>query len=220
MSEHTRVAADKNAVEDESPVLHEDQPPRQDAHGVQKKSSSVSRKGDDFRWYVIHAYSGFEKKVKQAIKDRALQKGFASSFQEILVPTEEVIEHRGGRRFHSERKFLPGYILARMKMNDETWRLVRETPKVTRLLGTGRPMPITDLEAERILRQVHESAEQPRLAVTFDPGEHVRVCEGPFASFNGVVEDVDPERSRLKVSVSIFGRSTPVELEYRQVEKL
>jgi len=173
------------------------------------------------RWYVIHVYSGFEKKVAQSIEEQAKQAGMEDEIEQVLVPVEEVVEMRCGAKVNSERKFFPGYVLVRMDLSDETWHLVKNTPKVTDFLGgKGRPTPITDSEAERILYQVKEGVERPKPAVSFEIGEEVRVCDGPFNSFNGLVEDVDDERARLKVSVSIFGRATPVELEYSQVEKL
>lgn len=173
------------------------------------------------RWYVIHVYSGFEKKVAQTIREQAEQQGIAHLFEEVLVPTEEVVEVRRGSRIASERKFFPGYVMVKMEMSDQAWHLVKNTPKVTGFLGAGpRPSPISDGEAERILNQVREGVDRPRPSVVYEIGEQVRVCDGPFTSFNGIVEDVDEERSRLKVSVSIFGRSTPVDLEYSQVEKV
>jgi transcription termination/antitermination protein NusG len=173
------------------------------------------------RWYVVHVYSGFEKKVAQAIEEQARQLDMEDYIDQVLVPTEEVVEMRRGAKVSSERKFFPGYILVHMELTDQTWHLVKNTPKVTDFLGgQGRPTPITDKEAERILYQVQEGVERPKPSVIFEIGEQVRVCDGPFNSFNGMVEDVDEERSRLKVSVSIFGRATPVELEYTQVEKL
>lgn len=173
------------------------------------------------RWYVLHVYSGFERKVAQTIEETAKKQGLEEFFEDVMVPTEEVVEVRRGQKVNAERKFFPGYILVKMDMNDEAWHLVRNTPKVTGFLGAGnKPQPISQAEAERILRQVQEGAERPRPSVTFDIGETVRVCDGPFNSFNGIVEDVDEERSRLKVLVSIFGRETPVELEYTQVEKV
>jgi transcriptional antiterminator NusG len=172
------------------------------------------------RWYVIHVYSGFEKKVAESIREQARQSGMEDLFDQVLVPTEEVVELRRGQKVSSERKFFPGYVLIKMDLNDETWHLVKNTPKVTGFLGNRRPSPITEKEAERILQQVQEGVERPKPSVIFEVGEQVRVADGPFTSFNGMVEEVDEERARLKVAVSIFGRSTPVELEYSQVEKL
>jgi transcriptional antiterminator NusG len=173
------------------------------------------------RWYVLHVYSGFEKKVATAIREQAEQKGLGDRFEEILVPTEEVVEVRRGAKVNSERKFFPGYVLVKMDMDDETWHLVRNTAKVTGFLGgRGKPSPITEAEAARIMHQVQEGIERPKPSITFEIGEQVRVCDGPFTSFNGTIEDVDEEKSRVKVAVSIFGRATPVELEYAQVEKV
>lgn len=174
----------------------------------------------DAKWYVVHAYSGFEKKVADAIKEQARQKGLEHLFDEVLVPTEEVVELRRGQRVSSERKFFPGYVLVKMRLTDESWHLVKNTPKVTGFLGgRGKPQPISEREAERILQQVQEGVERPKPSVTFEVGEQVRVIDGPFTSFSGTIEEVDQERARVKVAVSIFGRSTPVELEYTQVEK-
>ncbi|MEZ5828532.1 MAG: transcription termination/antitermination protein NusG [Hyphomicrobiales bacterium] len=173
------------------------------------------------RWYIVHAYSNFERKVAESIKERAAAAGLDDKFEEVLVPMEEVVEMRRGRKIASERKFFPGYVLVKMELNDETYHLIKSTPKVTGFLGTdNKPIPITEEEAGRILQQVQEGVERPKPSVTFEIGEQVRVADGPFASFNGLVEEVDEERARLKVAVSIFGRATPVELEYAQVEKL
>jgi len=170
---------------------------------------------------VVHVYSGSEKKVAQSIEEQVRQAGFEELIEEVLVPVEEVVEMRRGAKINAERKFFPGYVLVRMDLTDETWHLVKNTPKVTDFLGgKGRPSPITDAEAERIIYQVKEGVERPKPSVTFEIGEQVRVCDGPFNSFNGLVEEIDEERARLKVAVSIFGRATPVELEYSQVEKL
>ena len=173
------------------------------------------------RWYVIHVYSGFEKKVATAIREQAEQKGLSERFEEILVPTEEVIEVKRGAKISSERKIFPGYVLIKMDLDDETWHLVKNTAKVTGFLGgRGKPLPISDAEAARIIHQMQEGIERPKPSITFEIGEQVRVSDGPFTSFNGVVEEVDEEKSRVKVAVSIFGRATPVELEYSQVEKV
>ena len=175
----------------------------------------------DTRWYIVHAYSNFEKKVAESIREQAKQRGLEELFEQVLVPTEKVTEVRRGRKIDAERKFFPGYVLVKMKLTDEAFHLIKNTPKVTGFLGTDKkPMPISDAEADRILHQVQEGIERPKPAVSFEVGEQVRVSDGPFASFNGVVEEVDEARSRVKVAVSIFGRATPVELEFGQVEKL
>lgn len=173
------------------------------------------------RWYVLHAYSGFENYVVRALTERISLAGAQDRFGEIIVPTEEVVEMKGGQKRKSERKFFPGYVLVQMEMTDDTWHLVRSVPRVLGFIGgtAERPAPITDAEAMAILRRVEESENKPKPKVLFEPGEVVRVTDGPFADFNGVVEDVNYEKSRLRVSVSIFGRSTPVELEFSQVEK-
>jgi transcription termination/antitermination protein NusG len=173
------------------------------------------------RWYIVHAHSNFEKKVAESIKERAETAGLQELFEDVLVPMEEVVEVRRGRKVSSERKFFPGYVLVKMDMTDQAYHLIKSTPKVTGFLGANnKPMPITEAEAMRILQQVQEGVDRPKPSVTFEVGEQVRVADGPFASFSGHVEEVDDERARLKVAVSIFGRATPVELEYGQVEKI
>jgi transcriptional antiterminator NusG len=172
-------------------------------------------------WYIVHTYSNFEKKVAESLREQAHGHGLDEAVEEILVPTEEVVEVRRGRKMNAERKFFPGYVLVKMDMNDETYHLVKNTPKVTGFLGPGgRPAPVAQREVDRILNQVKEGIDRPKPSITFEVGEQVRVSDGPFTSFNGLVEEVDEERGRLKVGVSIFGRATPVELEFGQVEKL
>ncbi|MGB8817167.1 MAG: transcription termination/antitermination protein NusG [Rhizobiaceae bacterium] len=173
------------------------------------------------RWYIVHAYSNFEKKVAESIEEKAKQKGLSHLFEKILVPTEKIVEIRRGRKVDAERKFFPGYVLVRATLTDEAFHLIKNTPKVTGFLGSdSKPVPIPDSEAERILNQIQEGVERPKSSVSFEIGEQVRVSDGPFASFNGIVQEVDQERSRLKVEVSIFGRATPVDLEFSQVEKV
>ncbi|MGE0566011.1 MAG: transcription termination/antitermination protein NusG [Pseudolabrys sp.] len=173
------------------------------------------------RWYIVHAYSNFENKVMESIREQAKQRGLSEHIDEVLVPKEKVTEARRGRKIEAERKFFPGYVLVKMDLTDEVYHLIKNTPKVTGFLGSDKkPMPISDAEAERILQQVQEGVDRPKPSISFDIGEQVRVADGPFASFNGVVEEVDEARSRVKVAVSIFGRATPVELEFGQVEKL
>jgi len=172
------------------------------------------------RWYVVHVFSGSEKKMAQAILEQAAANGLEDQIADVMVPTEEVVEVRRGAKVQAERKFFPGYILVNMELTDAAWSVVQSQPRVTGFLGgKGRPVPITNAEAERLIRQMDEGVERPRSTLSFDVGEEVRVIEGPFESFNGVVEEADDEKERLKVSVSIFGRSTPVELEYSQVER-
>lgn len=173
------------------------------------------------RWYVVHAYSGYEKKVAIALKERIELHGMQDLFGDVLVPTEEVVEMRGGQKRKSERKFFPGYVLVQMELNDDTWHLVKETPRVMGFIGgkADKPAPITEKEAQAILQRVDDSADKPKPKTLFEPGEMVRVIDGPFNDFNGVVEEVNYEKNRLRVAVLIFGRSTPVELEFSQVEK-
>ena len=173
------------------------------------------------RWYAVHAYSNFENMVAESIREQAKQRGLSHLFEEILVPKEKVVEVRRGRKVDAERKFFPGYVLVKMELTDEAYHLIKNTPKVTGFLGSdNKPMPLSDAEADRIIHQVQEGIERPKPSVSFEVGEQVRVSDGPFASFNGTVEEVDEARSRVKVAVSIFGRATPVELEFGQVEKL
>ena len=173
------------------------------------------------RWYVIHAYSGYEKQVKRSLEDRIARADVEGMFGDVLVPTEEIVEMKGGQKRRSDRKFFPGYVLVEMEMTDDTWHLVKDVPKVMGFIGgtAERPAPISQKEADSILNRLQEGADKPRPKVLFEPGEMVRVVDGPFNDFNGVVEDVDYDKNRLKVAVLIFGRSTPVELEFHQVEK-
>jgi transcription termination/antitermination protein NusG len=174
------------------------------------------------RWYIVHAYSNFENKVAQSLRDQADQRGLSEHFEEVLVPTEKVVEVRRGRKVDTERKFFPGYILVKCDLTDEVYHLIKNTPKVTGFLGAdkAKPVPIPESEALRIKGQVADGVDRPKPSIQYSIGENVRVADGPFASFSGVVEDVDEARARLKVAVSIFGRATPVELEYGQVEKV
>ena len=172
------------------------------------------------RWYVIHAYSGFEQKVAESIKEQAIKVGLSNLIEEISVPTQEIVEVRRGTKINTKKKFFPGYILIKMVLNDDTWHLVKNTPKVSTFLGSkGKPTPISNSEAEQISERVLQGVEKPRPSVVFEVGEYIKVIDGPFASFDGMIEQVDEDKSRLKVAVSIFGRPTPVELEYSQVEK-
>jgi transcriptional antiterminator NusG len=173
------------------------------------------------KWYIVHAYSNFEKRVKETILEQAKAQGLEDQFSEVLVPTEDVVEIRRGRKVNAERKFFPGYVLVKMELTDQAYHLIKNTPKVTGFLGSGsKPMPVSEREVARIIGAIEEGVERPKPTIMFEIGEQVKVTDGPFASFNGAVEDVDEERARLKVTVSIFGRATPVELEYSQVEKI
>jgi transcription termination/antitermination protein NusG len=173
------------------------------------------------KWYIVHAYSNFEKKVKESILDQAKAQGLDEYFSDILVPTEDVVEIRRGRKVNAERKFFPGYVLVKMEMTDEAYHLIKNTPKVTGFLGSGsKPMPVSEKEVERIIGVAAEGAERPKPTISFEIGEQLKINDSNFAGFNGVVEEVDDERQRLKVAVSIFGRATPVELDFSQVEKI
>jgi transcriptional antiterminator NusG len=173
------------------------------------------------RWYIVHAYSNFEKKVAESIREHAAQRGLSEKFEEVLVPTEQVVEIRRGRKVNTERKFFPGYVLVKCDLTDDVYHLIKNTAKVTGfLVADNKPMPISEAEANRIKGQVAEGVEHPKSSITYEVGEKVRVQDGPFASFEGLVEEVDEQRSRVKVAVSIFGRATPVELEFGQVEKM
>ena len=186
------------------------------------EATPASKGGKGQRWYIIHAYSGFEKKVATSIMEQAVQKNLADKFEQVVVPTEDIVEVRRGKKMQAERKFFPGYVLAKMEMTDATWQLVKNTPKVTGFLGGKgiRPQPITDAEAQAIFKQAEEGAASARNTVHFDVGEQVKIIDGPFESFIGTVEDVEEDRQKLKVSVSIFGRATPVELNFDQVHKV
>ena len=180
-----------------------------------------SASNPNHKWYIVHAYSNFEKKVAEAIREQAKSQGLEDRFSEILVPTEDVVEIRRGRKVNAERKFFPGYVLVKMELTDEAYHLIKNTPKVTGFLGSAnKPIPVSEKEVQRIIGAVEEGIERPKPTIRFDIGETVRVIDGPFASFNGSVEQVDEDRARLRVTVSIFGRATPVELEYAQVEKV
>ena len=182
---------------------------------------AVHATNPNHKWYIVHAYSNFEKKVAESIREQARTQGLEDYFSEILVPTEDVVEIRRGRKINAERKFFPGYVLVKMDLSDQAYHLIKNTPKVTGFLGSGlKPMPVSEREVARIIGAIEEGVERPKPTIQFEIGETVRVTDGPFASFNGSVEQIDEERARLRVTVSIFGRATPVELEYAQVEKV
>jgi transcriptional antiterminator NusG len=194
---------------------------QRNCEGLYRMTEANVATKSDAKWYIVHTYSNFEKKVSEEIKRQAVIQGLNDLIEEVLVPTEEVIEVRRGQKVNAERKFLPGYVLVRAKLTDECYHLIKNVAKVTGFLGqNNKPMALRQSEVERILSQVHEGSERPKPSVMFEIGEQVRVADGPFTSFNGVVEEVDEDRSRLKVAVSIFGRATPVELEFTQVEKV
>ncbi|MEJ0009923.1 MAG: transcription termination/antitermination protein NusG [Alphaproteobacteria bacterium] len=211
------------ANENETAAVATDIEPAAEAVAEENKTQAGAAvaPGKAKRWYIVHAYSGFEKKVAASILEQAAQKGLTDAFEQVVVPTEDVIEVRRGKKVAAERKFFPGYVLAKMDMNDATWQLVKNTPKVTGFLGGKgiRPQPITDAEAMSIFAQVEEGAASPRHSVHYEVGEQVKIIDGPFESFVGSIEDVDDDRQKLKVSVSIFGRATPVELSFDQVHK-
>ncbi len=176
--------------------------------------------GNEKQWYIVHTYSGFEAKVKESLRQRAEMLGMTDVIEDVLIPTEEIVEVREGKKIRSARKFFPGYVLVKMTMSDEAWHVVRNTPKVTGFVGTGtKPVPLSDAEVDRIVKQISVSAEKPKPKLEFDIGETVRIVDGPFNNFTGQVEEVNEDRSTLKVMVTIFGRATPVELEFLQVEK-
>jgi transcription termination/antitermination protein NusG len=186
-----------------------------------QSATTAAASNPNHKWYIVHAYSNFEKKVAESIREQARQQGLEDQFSEILVPTEDVVEIRRGRKVNSERKFFPGYVLVKMELSDEAYHLIKNTPKVTGFLGSGnKPMPVSEKEVARIVGAIEEGVQTQRPTIHFEIGETVRVTDGPFASFNGSVEQVDEDRARLRVTVSIFGRATPVELEYNQVEKV
>ncbi len=202
-------------------IMHDQNEHHKDADKKLQSDERVAETAAKKRWYVVHAYSGFENYVKQALLDRVRAEGLESMVGEILVPTEEVVELRGGQKRKSERKFFPGYVLVEMEMNDQTWHLVKSVPKVLGFIGgtSDKPAPITAKEAETILQRVQDSSDKPKPKILFEMGEVVRVIDGPFADFNGVVEEVNYDKNRMRVAVLIFGRSTPVELQFDQVEK-
>src|SRR6478736_1561553 len=191
------------------------------AEAAQTAAAPVPAANPRHKWYIVHAYSNFEKKVAESIREQAKTQGLEENFSDILVPTEDVVEIRRGRKVNAERKFFPGYVLVKMELTDEAYHLIKNTPKVTGFLGSGsKPIPVSEKEVARIIGAIEEGVERPKPTIQFEIGEQVRVTDGPFASFNGSVEQVDEERARLRVTVSIFGRATPVELEYGQVEKI